>query len=311
MDLYQAELIRDSIASESDTSHASAIEVLCEPDFPENTFNLIALPFSATGEGELVRDLLQQACQRLTPDGLLLTSTDNPRDTWLAERVSTHFARVRRVADERGASYLATEPRPLKKLKDFRCTFTFRDRGQTLQAVSRPGVFSHRRLDEGTRQVLKAMEICAGERVLDLGCGSGILSLAAAARAESVHAHAVDSHCRAVQCARWGAELNHFQPADSSSSRMTCELNADGKLAGRGTYDLVLANPPYYAKLDIARRFLHAARDALRPGGRLLCVTKHAETLVNSLNDFLGDGWESIEIRPAGNYQVLSAITLK
>ena len=37
---------------------------------------------------------------------------------------------------------------------------------------------------------------------------------------------------------------------------------------------LALANPPYYASFRIAEHFLVAGRQALRPGGEILVVTK-------------------------------------
>jgi len=48
-----------------------------------------------------------------------------------------------------------------------------------------------------------------------------------------------------------------------------------GNYVGAGGYDLALANPPYYSGFRIARHFLTAGHDALRPGGKLLLVTKH------------------------------------
>ena len=64
-----------------------------------------------------------------------------------------------------------------------------------------------------------------------------------------------------------GAELNGL-------TNLTTELNATGGYVGVGTYDLALANPPYYASFRIAEHFLTAGRDALRVGGKILVVTK-------------------------------------
>ncbi len=104
--------------------------------------------------------------------------------------------------------------------------------------------------------------------MLDIGCGAGTVALAAACRADGVRVHVVDSNVRAVECTRLGAVRNGFE-------NLTTELNAVGNYAGSGTYDLALANPPYYSGFRIASHFLTAGRESLRPGGTLLLVTKH------------------------------------
>ena len=196
---------------------------------------------------------------------------------------------VTRRPAEQGVVYLGQKRQPLRKIKDFSCRFAFRDGGRLLQALSRPGVFAHRRIDAGARQVLNRMEIRPGDAVLDIGCGSGVLSLAAAARAAGVRVHAVDSNARAVHCTAAGAELNGL-------SNLTTELNCSGGKGVRNLlperpdqpsvgarcfaqkvpdtfssqrgYRLALANPPYYASFQIARRFLLAAHAASGPAAK-------------------------------------------
>jgi 16S rRNA (guanine1207-N2)-methyltransferase len=111
------------------------------------------------------------------------------------------------------------------------------------------------------------MVVRDGDRILDLGCGSGVVSFAAAFRADRVAIVAVDSHARAVECTIKGAALN-------SLDNVTAVLNADGQAPGPGTFDLVLGNPPYYSDYRIADVFLHGAKRALKPGGKVLIVAK-------------------------------------
>jgi 16S rRNA (guanine1207-N2)-methyltransferase len=166
--------------------------------------------------------------------------------------------------------YVGRKTSPLRKVKDFGATIVFRDRGRLIRAVSRPGVFSHRRVDPGARQILNRMEVEPGQHVVDIGCGFGAIALAAALRAPGVRVHAVDSSARAVECVVRGAELNGL-------ASVTVELNAGGNYRGRGTYQLALANPPYYAAFQIAEHFLRCGHDALQPGGTMIVVTKWPE----------------------------------
>lgn len=267
LDLYRAELAREYWERTGDTRPAN-LQIECTSDLPEGGTDVVALPLSSSGEAELVRDLLQSGNERLVVGGKLFAATDNSQDRWLGEQFAKVFRKVERRAFASGAVYVAVKTESLRKRKDYACEFAFRDRGRLIRAVSRPGVFSHRHIDPGARRLIDAMEIANEMRVLDIGCGAGTVALAAACRGESLCVHAVDSNARAVECTLRGAELNGL-------TNVTAELNARGSYEGAGTYDLALANPPYYAGFRIARHFLTAGREALTEGGTILVVTKH------------------------------------
>jgi 16S rRNA (guanine1207-N2)-methyltransferase len=251
----------------------------CAADLPHVEAAVAAFPLSAGGEAELTRDLLQSGHERLAMGGKLYATTDNRDDVWLAEQLRKFFRKLERRAYDSGALYVGIKTEPLRKVKNFSCEFAFRDRGRLIRAFSRPGVFSHRHIDPGARHLIEMMDVEPGMRVLDIGCGAGAVALAAACRSETVQVHAVDSNARAVQCTLQGATLNEL-------SNITAELNAAGNYANAGKYDLALANPPYYSGFRIAQHFLTAARSALRPGGRILVVTKHPAWYVKNMSEW-------------------------
>lgn len=263
LDAYRANLAldywRDSLPN---------LRIECATDLPDEGADVVALPLSATGEAELARDFIQAGHERLQLSGRMFVSTDNSTDHWLGEQLGKMFRKLERRAAPTGVLYVGTKTEPHKKVKNYVCEFPFRDRGRLIHAVSRPGVFSHRHIDTGARRLIDAMQIEPGTRVLDIGCGAGTVALAAAFRGEGVRVHAVDSNARAVQCTEQGAKLNGL-------ANVTTELNAAGNYIGSGTFDVALANPPYYSGFRIAEHFLTASRAALRPGGKLLVVCKH------------------------------------
>ncbi len=288
LDLYQAEKARQQAGND-----LANLTLGCSSDFPPQSVDLAALPLSAQGDAELTRELLQEAHQRLKAGGVLMASTDNPHDRWLHEEMRTLFATVTRRESSQGTFYLARRDRPLKRVRNFRCEFVFRDRDRLIHAVSRPGVFSHREVDPGARQLMAAMEIVAGDRVLDIGCGSGTVSLAAAFRAEGVAVVAVDSHARAVECTALGASRNGL-------GNITVQHAAGGPQCDPGSVDVALANPPYYADFRIARFFLEAGCAALRPGGRIFVVTKRPEWYAEHMPQW----FEDVAVEPSKDYWI-------
>jgi 16S rRNA (guanine1207-N2)-methyltransferase len=138
------------------------------------------------------------------------------------------------------------------------------------------GVFCADRLDIGTRFLLRHLPSGrAGERVVDLGCGNGIVGTTVAVADPGTEVLFVDESYQAVASAREtyranaGAAVGAVGPA---------EFRVGDGLAGveAASVDLVLNNPPFHshrATTDAtARRMFAQARRALRPGGELWVV---------------------------------------
>jgi 16S rRNA (guanine1207-N2)-methyltransferase len=243
------------------------VAIICSADLPEEPIDIAVMPVLIKGEAEFTRDVMQQAHARLVEGGILVTAVNNPKDQWLHEQMQALFDKVscQRVAE--GCVYWGRKTGELKKFKDFNCQFAFKDDcDRLIQVVSRPSVFSHRRLDPGARQLMLAAEIGEADHVLDMGCGAGALALASAFKTTGT-VTGVDSNARAVQCLQQGAELNGL-------SNVRAELNADGQLDLPQPVDVALANPPYFGDDHISQHFVDTCVQALRPGGALLVVTK-------------------------------------
>ena len=277
------------------TPRVPNLALVCQPDVPSEEFDLAVIPTAKQGEAELTRDLLQSASERLSLGGILIAATDNPRDTWLHAQLVPWFDKITVHKFSEAVVYQAIKHRPLSKLKNFRCEFVFRDGDRLIRALSRPGVFSHRHIDPGARQLLAHAEIQPAMRVLDIGCGAGTVALALAAREPTATVHAVDSSARAIECTLAGASLNQL-------TNITAELNSSGNYSEPGTYDLVVANPPYYADFSIAEKFVAAAERSMRPGGQLLLVTKSPAWY----EEHLPPRFERIAITTSRQYFVVS-----
>jgi len=272
------------------------LSLVCEADLAAGPFDLAALSFSKQGDGELVRDLLQQGHERLEIGGRLAVTTDNPEDSFLHDELRKLFSKVTRRPSSTGVLYLATKIEPLRKVKNFACEFPFRDGERLIELRTRPGVFSHRRLDGGARAIINEMQIEPGMKVLDLGCGSGAVAVAAALRAENVQVTAVDSNPRAVEATAWSATKNNV-------ANLHVTLDCDGSSVTDEAFGLVLANAPYFSNFRIAEHFARTAARALMNGGLALFVTKTPGWYVERLPKW----FSSVEPRPGKNYTIVAA----
>lgn len=281
--VYQDDYLVKLARAEVGNSSPPNLSIVCQADLvaaehrPETAIDVAALPLSSQGDGELAREQLQQCYGALRLGGRLLAATDNPRDTWLAEQLTTLAGRPKRSETAEGAVYVVERGEGPVRMRNFDCEFAFRDAGRLFQVVSRAGVFSHRRIDPGARRLLDAMEIADGDRVLDIGCGWGPVALAAAARGPQVAVEAFDSNARAVECTRQNAERNGL------AAQIVVRLESDGRTDRPGEFDVAIGNPPYYADFRIAELFIYSAARALRPGGRLTMVTKTPERYFETL----------------------------
>ncbi|WP_203992052.1 methyltransferase [Sphaerisporangium rufum] len=139
-------------------------------------------------------------------------------------------------------------------------------------AINHAGVFCADRLDLGTRLLLRNLPPLAGRgHVVDLGCGNGVIGLAAALADPGNEVTFIDESHQALASARATVQAN------VDSEVKTNFLAADG-MSGvpAGSVDLVLTNPPFHthrARTDsTAWRMFNGSRAALRRGGELWVV---------------------------------------
>lgn len=293
LDLYHARR-----ATDIHGPHVPNLEIVCSADLPDGPFDVAAFPMPSGGEAELTRDRMQQAHARLDDGGRLIVASDNPKDVWLHEQMQNMFPKVTRFPQEQGVIYSGRKTQPLKKIKDFRCEFAFRDDERLIHVATLPGVFSHRRLDGGARALMNAMQIRPGDRVCDMGCGCGAVGLAASFRVADVAVTAIDSNPRAIECTQWAVEKNGVQ-------RFDLLLDASGLNLEPATYDVFLGNPPYFSHYRIAEIFVRAAGRALKPGGRVYLVSRQAGWFINRLAEEFRDV-QSDQTR--NGYFVISAV---
>jgi len=161
-------------------------------------------------------------------------------------------------------------------------------RGCRLVFHSTWGLFSPRRIDDGTRMLIEKAPVDDGEMTLDLGCGYGPVGLALAAATPAGTVHLVDKDFVALDCARRNAAANGIANVEIYPSNAFSAV-------GPSTFDNVLANLPANVGKELLTIILVDARARLRPGGRLCVVT------VAGLRQFIRRNLEDV----FGNYRKL------
>ena len=65
-----------------------------------------------------------------------------------------------------------------------------------------------------------------------------------------------------------------------------------------------MGNPPYYSHYKIAEIFMQSAKKALKPGGRVMFVTKKSDWFVARMGQLFKD----IKVQGVRTYKVVSAV---
>lgn len=128
------------------------------------------------------------------------------------------------------------------------------------------GVFAGAKLDAGTRLLLEHLEITPGARVLDIGCGVGVIGIIAAKLGAQVTM--TDANLLAVQAAHHN--VRHLGlDAHVLASDVYQQLDDD-------RFDLIVSNPPFHrgkqVDFTVANQIISGASERLNPGGSLLIV---------------------------------------
>lgn len=150
-----------------------------------------------------------------------------------------------------------------------------------LYLETQPELFSPKNIDRGTLAMLSHVEFCSEDKVLDLGCGYGVVGILAAKLIGETNVVMCDVDERAVAIAKKNAVANNVSHIAILQS--DCLDNIEDR-----DFTLVLSNPPYHTDFSVAKRFIEDSFKRLKVGGKMLMVTKRLDWYKNKLTSVFG-----------------------
>lgn len=153
--------------------------------------------------------------------------------------------------------------------------------GVCLQLETAPGLFSPAHVDRGTLAMLSIADFEPGMKIMDLGCGCGVVGIVAAKRCGAENVVLADIDPRAVEIARKNAAANGV-------ANVRCVVSDGFDAVDETGFDRILSNPPYQTDFSVAKKFIEKGFNRLKIGGRLLMVTKRRDWYANKLRAIFG-----------------------
>jgi 16S rRNA (guanine1207-N2)-methyltransferase len=171
--------------------------------------------------------------------------------------------------------------------------------GERLDLTSGAGVYSRGRLDPGTAVLFRETSPPPAGRILDLGCGYGVIGLAIASRVPGAVVTGVDVNERAVLLANENASSLGLADRFTALTPAAVPPNA--------TYDEIWSNPPIRIGKEALHDLLLRWFARLVPDGRAVMVV--GKNLgADSLQRWLGDqGYPTGRLASAKGFRVLES----
>lgn len=169
-------------------------------------------------------------------------------------------------------------------------------KGEDLIFETSDELFSPGQVDPGTLAMLSTVDFALTDRVLDLGCGYGVVGILAARLIGTDRVTMLDVDPKAVERARKNAVLNQVSDLSIFVSDGLARVEQDN-------FTLILSNPPYHEDFSVPKGFIEKGFHKLVVGGKMIMVVKRLLWYKNKLTSIFG----GVKIQEINDYYILTA----
>ncbi|GEA52749.1 ribosomal RNA small subunit methyltransferase C [Vibrio inusitatus NBRC 102082] len=187
--------------------------------------------------------LLEMMLSKLPPETEIAVIGENRSGVKSIEKMFKEFGLINKYDSARRCSFywgLSQTPPKTFELNDYFKSYQVELEGVTIEVQSLPGVFSHGEFDLGSKLLLANLPRLKG-KVLDFGCGAGIIGAAMALKNPSIELEMCDVSAFAVESSKRTLEANGLKGRVFATD-VYSEASKD--------YQFVVSNPPFHSGLD-------------------------------------------------------------
>lgn len=175
-----------------------------------------------------------------------------------------------------------TQVAPKFSLLDWRSCYSLATSHGEITICNLVGVFSEKRVDQGTELLLNNLPSLSG-RILDFGCGAGVISAALLKTNPNMNIECVDINAMALAACELTLKANGMRGKVYAS---------DGLDQTSGNFDAIISNPPFHDGLEstlaITENFIKSSYQKLKTGGMLQIVANRHLPYAELLAQYFG-----------------------
>ncbi|MBW5389485.1 class I SAM-dependent methyltransferase [Brachyspira hampsonii] len=162
-----------------------------------------------------------------------------------------------------------------------------------LKFTSNDKLFSPKNIDIGTLSMIDEVNFENENKILDLGCGYGVVGILAAKIIGENKVVMCDIDSEAVEISKNNAVLNNVSNISI--------IQSDGlKNIIDKDFSMILSNPPYHTDFSVAKHFIESGFYKLALNGKFIMVTKRLDWYKNKLSSIFG----GVKVKEKNGYYI-------